>query len=83
MTILLILLIISCTLMEINQKIDTSNVFEKIAMGSIVIGSILKLAGHESVLIIFGASLYFVVMAYQGFKTRKNRRASDETHLNT
>jgi hypothetical protein len=65
--------------MELSQKVDTDNLFEKAAMGAIVLGAGLELGQIYTHLIEFGAALYFSTIAYKGCMAKHDRRKADHT----
>lgn len=69
---------------EISKKVNTDNIYEKLAMGIIAIGILLNIAAlnrpifhNLDYVIILGIILYFGHMAYRCYQIKYNRRSND------
>ena len=75
-------LIALCVYMELSSKVNTDNILNKIGIGFIIVGSIIKIYAvshhipHENHLVCIGIFLHFICEINYGYK-RKNRRMGD------
>lgn len=54
-----------CVLAECSSKINTRNIFKKIGLAMIVLGSFVELSGHENNMLEFGAMIYILADVYK------------------
>ena len=76
------LLIALCVYMELSSKVNTDNILNKIGIGFIIVGSIIKIYAlthhmpHENHLVCIGVFLHFVCEV-RFYHKPHNRRISD------
>ena len=69
-----LLLFIVCLWMVITKRINTDNPIKLIGIGFIAVGSLIGLAGKNTLLVELGVFLYFIadlIIAYFGCKKRR------------
>ena len=68
MTYLYIIFSILGIFAECSQHIDTRNLFKKVGLAIIIVGSIVEIGGHPNDLIQFGAFSYIIADIWRKFK---------------
>lgn len=75
-------LIVLCVYMELSNKVNTDNILNKIAIGFVIVGALLKIYAqteplpHENHLIAIGVFLHFVC-ELRFYHKNFNRRSGD------
>lgn len=67
-----------CIAVELSEKINTDNIFKKVGIGFIAVGSLLAFSAKHTSFIEIGIIVYLMSNVASAYLSQRKRRATDE-----